>query len=64
MLILAFGLLLGRMASQLPDAPRGLADLLIAALVAVSVTLMWRRWARRTIERRRLEQRRRTTTKS
>ncbi len=59
LLILALGLLLGRMASQLPEGPRGLVDLLIAALIAVSVTTMWRRWARRTMEQRRLEQQQR-----
>lgn len=56
LLILALGLLLGRLASQLPDGMGGLVDLLIAALVAVSVTIMWRRWARRAMERRRQEQ--------
>lgn len=56
LLILALGLLLGRLASQLPDGPRGLVNLLIAALVAVSVTMMWRRWARGAMERRRQEQ--------
>ncbi|MBM4410501.1 MAG: hypothetical protein FJ037_04100 [Chloroflexi bacterium] len=59
LLILALGLLLGRMASQLPEWPRGLVDLLIAVLVAVSVTTMWRRWARRAMEQRRLEQQQR-----
>lgn len=56
LLILAIGLLLGRLSAQLPDAVSGLVNLLIAALVAVSVTMMWRRWARRTVERRRREQ--------
>lgn len=66
LLILALGLLLGRMASQMPDGTRGLVDLLIAALLAVSITMMWRRWARRAMEQRRLQQqrRRRTTTDS
>lgn len=59
LLILALGLLLGRLASQLPDGLTSLVDLVIAALIAVSVTLMWRRWARRAMEARRLEQQQR-----
>lgn len=59
LLILALGLFLGRVASQLPSAPRDLVDLAIAALFAVSVTLMWRRWARRAMESRRLDQQQR-----
>ncbi len=59
LLILALGLLLGRLASQLPGGLTGLVDLVIAALIAVSVTLMWRRWARRAMETRRLEQQQR-----
>lgn len=56
LLILALGLLLGRLSAQLPEAASGLINLLIAALIAVSVTMMWRRWARRAVERRRREQ--------
>lgn len=56
LLILALGLVLGRLSAQLPEAASGLVNLVIAALAAVSVTLMWRRWARRAMERRRLEQ--------
>lgn len=59
LLILALGLLLGRLASQLPGGLTDLADLAIAALFAISVTLMWRRWARRAMETRRLEQQQR-----
>ncbi|TAK73910.1 MAG: hypothetical protein EPO16_11690 [Dehalococcoidia bacterium] len=59
LLILAVGLLLGRLSAQLPEAASGLVNLFIAALIAVSVTMMWRRWARRTVERRRREQRER-----
>lgn len=63
-LILALGMLLGRLVTRLPDGLQDLGDLAIAALVAISVTMMWRRWARRTIEQRRQEQlARRTRTK-
>lgn len=57
LLIFALGLLLGRLGSQFSDGSRGLFDLVIVALLAVSITMGWRRWARRTVERRRLEQR-------
>lgn len=59
LLILALGLLLGRLASRLPGGLTDLVDLLIAALIAISVTIMWRRWARRAMETRRLEQQQR-----
>lgn len=58
-LILALGLLIGRVASQLPDGVLPLVNFAIVALVAVSITLMWRGWARRAMESRRLEQQRR-----
>ena len=56
LLIFALGLMLGRLSGQLPEGPRGLVNLLIAGLVAVSVTIMWRRWARHAMEKRRREQ--------
>lgn len=56
LLILALGLLLGRLSAQLPEGASGLVNLSIAVLLAVAVTTMWRRWARRTVERRRREQ--------
>lgn len=63
LLVFALGLLVGRFASGLPDGATGLLDVGIAALLAVSVTLMWRRWARRAMESRRLEQQRRAGAK-
>jgi len=56
LLVFALGMLLGRLTGQLPEGVQPLGDLAIAVLVAISVTVMWRRWARRTIERRRQEQ--------
>ena len=63
LLVFALGLLMGRFASGLPDGATGLLNIGIAALLAVSVTLMWRRWARRAMESRRLEQQRRAGAK-
>ena len=63
LLVFALGLLAGRLASGLPEGATGLLDIATAALLAVSVTLMWRRWARRAMESRRLEQQRRTSAK-
>jgi membrane protein implicated in regulation of membrane protease activity len=63
LLVFALGLLAGRFASGLPEGATGLLDIAIAALLAVSVTLMWRRWARRAMESRRVEQQRRAGAK-